>query len=301
MGTRETVGFIGLGNIGMPIAERIACGGFNLVAWNRSPGKLPALVAKGAEAARSARDLGTKSDIVFLCVDTASALEEVLFGFDGLVGQPQRTSLVVDLSTMPPALERELGARLKRSGIALIDVPVSGGASGARAGSLAAMCGGEASDLERARPIIETFANRITHMGPLGAGQAAKACNQIISIGTMGAIAEALAVGNRNGVDTNRLPDAVSGGFGDSRLMQELKRSLQEQDGSAVRFIIEALRNASSGVSDPACKGAFPLVLKDLGIALDLGREAGVSMPLTAHMDSVFRSLHQPAERPPGN
>jgi len=294
MRVQDTVGFVGLGNIGAPIAERIVGAGFDVVVWNRSPDKMQTLVAAGARPAPSARRLGEQTDIVFTCVSSTGGLEEVLFGSQGLVGDHLRASLVVDISTLPPEVEREMGRRLQeQAGIELIDVPVSGGSTGARAGTLAAMAGGKPDLLERARPVLSSFASRITHMGPLGAGQATKACNQIISIGTMGAIAEALAVGENYGIDTHLLASAVAGGFGDSIIMRELERSFKDRDSSAIRAIIEALTRASLGTAESDCQRDFSLVLKDLGIAMDIGRSAGTPMPLTTHMENVFRALHR--------
>jgi len=291
--TEDRIGFIGLGSIGTPIAERIVRAGFELLVWNRSPEKMQALLKAGAEPAGSALQVGEQADIVLTCISTPAGLEEVLLGSQGLAGGRKRVSLVVDVSTMPPDFERKIGQQLKReAGIELIDVPVSGGVAGARAGTLTAMAGGRADLLERARPVILSFARHITHTGPLGTGQTVKACNQVISLGTMAAIAEGMALGERQGISMGQLASAMVGGFGDSVLMRELQRSCEARDSSAIRAIVESLIRTCLGTGNPDSQLGFSLVLKDLGIARELGRNDGLSLPLTAHMEEVFRGLH---------
>jgi len=158
---------------------------------------------------------------VCLCLDSAYAVETVVFGLEGIVaGGKGRTRLVVDNSTLHPLRTRELAERLRsEAGIGWLDIPVSGGPVGAVAGTLAAMAGGDAEELEVVRPVVMSYANRLTHMGPIGSGQATKACNQIINFGTIAAIAEAFNVARHFGLDAEKLPEAIAGGFADSNML----------------------------------------------------------------------------------
>lgn len=238
-----TVGYIGLGEMGAPIAERIVRGGFRTMVWNRSLGRIAALVEAGAIAGASPADLARHCDVLFFCVANAEAIEEILFGADGVVAAgASRAALIVDNSTVHPERTRDIAARLKAAvDIAWLDVPVSGGPVGARVGTLAAMAGGAAADLERVRSIIATFASRVTHMGGVGAGQAAKICNQVINFGTIAAIAEALSLGRRCGIEARRLPEALAGGFADSNMLREYDRAMAAGESGNVTLLINGL------------------------------------------------------------
>lgn len=288
----SVVGFIGLGDIGAPIAQRILNTGFKLIVWNRTTNKMAPLLSAGAQGAKYPAELASKVDIICTCVNGVQAMEEILFGPQGVIKGERRAKLIIDNSTLPPHITKQIGQRLIESDIGLIDSPVSGGAIGACAGTLAAMVGGDPCVFELVRPIIASYAGRITYMGPLGAGQAAKACNQIINFGNMAALSEAIALGSRFGVDLNKLPEAVSGGFADSKILQEYNRSIKSQDFSPIRYIIEAMTQYHEGVIDPSYQGKFGIHLKDLGIALEMGREVYCDMTLTAYIENLFKMLH---------
>lgn len=290
---KEAVGFIGLGDIGAPMAQRIAAAGFALVVWNRTTSKTAALVAAGARAASSPAEMAGQVDIVLTCLDGPAAMEEVLFGPSGLATAHCRATLLVDCATTSPACTIETAERLAGlTGMAMIDVPVSGGAIGAAAGTLAAMAGGEAGDVERARPVITSFASQITHMGPLGAGQATKACNQIINFGTIAAVAEAINLGRRHGIDIARFPQAITNGFADSNILREYDRSARAGDYSPVRILVDALLDRYSDTPRPDLAGQLHILMKDLQIGLEMGREVGAPLPLLCHFDGIFRALH---------
>ncbi|MDD5724401.1 MAG: NAD(P)-dependent oxidoreductase [Syntrophales bacterium] len=294
----DIIGFIGLGDMGAPMAERIVAAGFDLVVWNRTATKMQPLLRAGAKAAKSPAELGARADIICTCVDSLAAMETILFGPQGIVAGTPRTTLVMDHSTLPPLAAQTLGQRLRDvAGIGFIDVPVSGGAIGARAGTLAAMAGGEADLLERARPVIASFSNHITHMGSLGAGQATKACNQILNFGNMAALAEAVTLGKRFGINTGKLPEAISGGFADSNIIREFDRSTKAQDFSPIRFLVEALAQYYEGIYDPACRGRLDTLMKDLSIVLDMGRATDSPLPLITHFQHVFQLLHHQPEK----
>ncbi|MGE0829798.1 MAG: NAD(P)-dependent oxidoreductase [Hyphomonadaceae bacterium] len=289
---RPTVGYIGLGNIGAPMAERIVKAGYELIVWNRTAAKMRALLDAGALAAASPADIAQRADVVFLCVMNADSVETVVFGQDGLTARGGRVSLVIDSSTIHPAGARAIGARLREQfNIGFVDAPVSGGAVGARAGTLAVMAGGAAADVERARPIIMSFANRLTHLGACGAGQAAKACNQIILFATIAAIAESFNAARDFGLEIDRLPEAYSGGFADSNLLREYARSTAAGENEGITFLINGLMETYAGKSQSVFRDSAGNLLKDFNIALQLGIANGSPLPLTSALSSLIRIL----------
>jgi 3-hydroxyisobutyrate dehydrogenase-like beta-hydroxyacid dehydrogenase len=291
-----SVGFIGLGDIGEPIAGRILAAGFELSIWNRTPSKMQLLLNHGAIAVESPADLARRCDIVCTCVTDASALEAVVFGPNGIASAKGRASLLLDNSTIHPLITREMATRLRdEAGVSWLDVPVSGGSVGARAGTLAAMAGGEAQDLEGARPVITSYANRLTHMGPVGSGQATKACNQLISFVGLAAVAEALHLGKGFGIDIEKLPEALSGGFADNPIFREYARGKMAGETRGITFLVQALLAFYEGHPDPAWRGRFrAILLKDMGIILDIGRATGHATPLLSVVDSFYRVMDGP-------
>jgi 3-hydroxyisobutyrate dehydrogenase len=188
----ETLGYLGLGMMGFPMARRLLNAGFEVSVWNRSAGKAAGLVETGARLASSPRDAASAASIIFMCVTNAKSVEEVVFGTEGLAAVAGGGKLVVDFSSIHPDAARAIAARLKAAnGMGWIDAPVSGGTKGAEEGTLAAMAGGDVADIERVRPYVLTMARRLTHMGPIGAGQTAKLCNQVIVGCAMAVLAEA--------------------------------------------------------------------------------------------------------------
>ena len=274
------------------MAERILNGEHELTVWNRTPAKMTPLVAAGAIGATSLYDLAQRSDIVCVCVDSAAAVERVLFESDGVAHAKAKPRLVVDHSTIHPDKAIEFARRLRQSGIAMIDAPVSGGAIGARAGVLAVMVGGDAADVTDARPVISCYAGKITHMGPIGSGQATKACNQIINFGTLASIAEGLALGAAFGLDIQRLPEALAGGFADSNMLREYARGAAGGDRPYMTYMINWLVSLCRGQLEPAAAGRMTMVLKDLGIVSELARARGTSVAITDLVESFFRTLH---------
>ena len=187
----EKLGYLGLGMMGFPMTRRLVSAGHDVTVWNRSPGKAAALVAAGAKAALHPSDVATTASILFMCLTDAAAVEEVVFGPDGLATATGSGKLVVDFSSIHPDAARAIAARLKAAnGMGWIDAPVSGGTIGAEEGTLAVMAGGDAADIERARPYVLAMARRFTHMGPTGAGQTTKLCNQVIVGCAMAVLAE---------------------------------------------------------------------------------------------------------------
>jgi 3-hydroxyisobutyrate dehydrogenase-like beta-hydroxyacid dehydrogenase len=288
------VGYIGLGNIGAPMAERIARAGLPLTVWNRTASKMAPLLAAGAQSASSPLDLAQRCDVVCLCLDSVAAAERVLFEADGLVRAASKPRLVIDHSTLHPDASIALAQRLAEVGVALIDAPVSGGAVGARNGTLAVMVGGAAEEVEAARPVIGCYAHKITHMGPVGSGQASKACNQIINFGTLTSIAEALALGAAFGLDIRRLPDALEGGFADSNMLREYARGAAGGDLPHMTRLGDWLSSLLRGQPDPAAAGRLRMVLKDLAIVRELGQTRGTRTPVTELVAGCFQALQHP-------
>ena len=185
------------------------------------PGKAAALVEAGAKLEKLPREVADSVSLIFMCLTDASAVEEVVFGADGLATASGVGKLVVDFSSIHPDAARSIAARLKAAnGMGWIDAPVSGGTKGAEEGTLAVMAGGDAADIERVRPYVLAMARRLTHMGPTGAGQTTKLCNQVIVGCAMAVLAEATRLAVNAGIDAGRLPEALTGGFADSIPLQ---------------------------------------------------------------------------------
>jgi len=216
-----TLGFIGIGLMGRPIVSRLLDHGYSARIWNRSPDKLVSLIDKGAKVDSCAADVARSADIVMLCLADDAAVEQVVLASGGIAEGGKAEALIVDFSTVSPATTRKLAQAVKdRAGMEWVDAPVSGGVPGAEEGALAIMCGGEAEQVARIRPILDCLAARVTHMGPVGSGQITKICNQLIVSTNLVAIAEAIEIGQRAGIDVVKLPEAIAGGWADSKPLQ---------------------------------------------------------------------------------
>ena len=218
----SSIAFLGAGLMGTPMIRRLLAAGYDVRVWNRSRAKLAPLLAEGASIAESPGDAVRSVDLVCLCLTDADAVEAVLFGDDASAAAAMTPgSLIVDFSTIGPERTRAIARRLsKQRAITWVDAPVSGGVKGATDGQLVIMCGGTDHDIERARPVMELLSKRISHVGPLGSGQAAKLCNQLIVATNVVAIAEALALAGANGLDPRKLPSALADGWADSLPLQ---------------------------------------------------------------------------------
>jgi 3-hydroxyisobutyrate dehydrogenase len=203
------VGFAGLGTMGQAMAANLARAGFPLSVWNRSAGRSGPLVELGAHEAESPAGLAAESDVVVICVRDTPDVEEVLFGANGVAVGAGRDLLVIDCSTISPAATRSFAARLGERGVRFVDAPVSGGSEGAQQGTLSIMVGGDAEDVEQARPVLEAMGKTITHMGPVGAGQATKAVNQVILAGTYLGVAEGIVLAIKSGLDPETVVRAL--------------------------------------------------------------------------------------------
>lgn len=266
-----TIGFLGLGVMGGPMARNLLAAGHEVVAWNRSPEPLAELVEAGARPADRPAAAAAAADILISIVSDDAALREVLGGPEGAIAAARPGSLVIDMSTVSPALARELAAEADARGVGFLDAPVSGGDVGAQQGTLSIMVGGSAADVERARPVFEVLGSRVTHVGEAGAGQVAKACNQVLVAVIFGGLAEALVLGSKLGADPARILDAVGGGMAANRIM-EVRRDNFLQHDFAPGFKVD-------------------LHHKDLEIALGASGEVDAPLPLTAEVQQMFRQL----------
>ncbi|MDB5563991.1 MAG: oxidoreductase [Tardiphaga sp.] len=268
---QETFGYLGLGLMGVPMTRRLLDAGYDVTVWNRSPGKATALVEAGAKAAATPREVAAAASIIFMCLTDASAVEKVVFGAGGLASVPGDGKLVVDFSSIHPDAARSIATRLKAAnGMAWIDAPVSGGTKGAVEGTLAIMAGGDAADVERVRPYILAMARGFTHMGPTGAGQTTKLCNQVIVGCAMAVLAEATRFAVNAGIDAKRLPEALAGGFADSIPLQLF------------------VPRMAQGIHSPPL-GHIATMLKDLDTVIDVAQDTASPVPMAALAAQLFR------------
>jgi len=256
------VGFVGLGTMGGAMAANVARAGFHVTAWNRTPGRASDLQELGVELAASPAAVAAASDIVVTIVSDTPDVETVIFGEGGVAGGAPAGSLVIDMSTISPSATRDYASRLAAQGVGMLDAPVSGGSEGAKKGTLSIFVGGEAADLERAHPVLAAMGTTITHVGPIGSGQAVKAVNQVILAGTYLGVAEGVVLAIKAGLDVEQVVGALSGGAAQSWVL--------------------ANRSGRMLANDYPLGFKVALHRKDLGIALQLARETGTALPISA-------------------
>lgn len=266
-----SVGVIGLGIMGSGMAANLVERGHDVVVWNRTRSKTEPLVALGAQQASSPADVASRCDVVIICVSDTPDVESVVEGPDGVLTQVGARSLVIDHSTISPSTTVRLAERVSTAGGSWLDAPVSGGSEGAKAGTLSIMVGGEAEDLERAKPYLEAYGTTITHVGPTGAGQQAKIVNQILVVGNQLAASEALLYAQQAGLDLETTLRAVEGGAAGSWMLSNRGPQMIERDWRP-GFTID-------------------LQQKDLRLALDGAAELGVPLPGTALIFQLYRGL----------
>ncbi len=267
----EKVGFVGLGIMGRPMARNLMEAGYDLVAYNRSREAVEELVAEGAVAARSPKEVAESSDVVFTMLPGPPEVREVVAGEEGLLRGAGEGSLLVDMSTSSPILAREMARDARQRGVGMLDAPVSGGDVGAEEGSLSIMVGGSEEDFERAKPLLDVLGKTVVRVGEAGAGQTVKACNQIVVALTIEAVSEALVLGSKAGATPAKIIEVLSGGLAGNEVI-EVK---------AEKFL--------SHNFEPGGKVEFHH--KDLGIALEAGSEHDVPLPVTAIVDQMFGAL----------
>ena len=262
------VGFIGLGVMGRPMALHVQRAGHALHVWARRPESVAGLPAT---ICATPAELGRQCEVVFTVITSSADVEAVALGAHGLIEGMAPGSVLVDCSTIAPDVARHIAARLGEKGIAMLDAPVSGGAQGAVDATLAIMAGGEADVLARVRPLLQCLGQRIVHIGPNGAGQVAKACNQMIMVAAIQAVAEAMRLAAAAGVDCARVTEALAGGSAASRVLDVMGERM-------VR------RNFAAGIE-------ARLHHKDFGLVLEAARQCGMPVPLAAVVDQQLNVL----------
>lgn len=273
MSALPSLGFAGIGLMGLPMCRRLLAAGYPLTVWNRNPEKCAPLVAAGVRQVATPAQLCADADLMLMCLANTEVVREVVFGPEGIAQGARAGQLLLDLSSLEPTATREMAAELAASrGVAWVDAPVSGGTPGAEAGSLAIMVGGEATDVERVRPVLLTLGQRVTHMGAVGAGQVTKACNQMIVACNALVIAEVVALAERSGVDARLIAEALAGGFADSKPLQILAPQMAESRFEPVKWHVRTL-------------------LKDLDGAVKFSREQGSATPISGLAAQLMR-LH---------
>lgn len=259
---QERIGFIGLGLMGKPMSRHLLRAGATPLIYSRSRDVRTELTAEGMQCASSPREVAQGSEIIILMLSDTPAVETVLCGTDGVLEGLQPNGLVIDMGTTAVTATRRFAAAVEAAGSAYLDAPVSGGQVGAADASLTIMVGGPAKALIRARPVLEVLGKRITHVGEAGAGQVAKAANQVIVGLTIGAVAEALTLAKRTGVDPAKVREALAGGFAWSRILE--LHGQRMIDGSF------------------APGGKATTQRKDLAQALELAGAVNLELPATA-------------------
>lgn len=265
------VGLVGVGVMGAPMARNLMKAGFTVVAWNRTRARMDALVADGASAGNSAADVAARSELVITIVSDSPDVVSVATGDDGVFAGARPGTIVVDMSTISPAVTRDLSAQASSRGLTWLDAPVSGGEAGAIAGTLTIMVGGDATAFVRAQPVLAAMGSRVTLIGPSGHGQMTKLCNQIlVAINLLGA-SEALAFAARAGLDVEKVYSALTAGAATSWALEKLGRKMIDRDFA------------------PAFK--IKLQQKDLRLVSEAAREVRTPVLGTALVEQLLRTL----------
>jgi 2-hydroxy-3-oxopropionate reductase len=267
----QVIGFIGLGIMGRPMARNLLKAGYSLVVHSRSRGPVDEIVKTGATAAASPRDVAAQCDVLITMLPNSPDVEQVALGPSGILEGARRGLIFADMSTISPIVSQKVGKALEAKGVAMLDAPVSGGEKGAIDGALSIMVGGDKSVFERVLPIFQAMGKTITLLGPLGFGGFAKLANQIIVAVNLTALAEALTLGKKAGLDRELLLTALAGGLAGSKCLDQKKP------------------NYVSNTYNPGFK--VDLHYKDLGLIMESARALGVPLPATAVVQELFNAL----------
>ena len=265
------VGFVGLGVMGRPMAQHLLAAGHDLAVWARRPTSAEASRAAGAAWCESPAALAARSEVVISIVTACADVEALALGADGLLAGFAPGSVHVDMSTIAPATARQLAGCYAERGVGWLDAPVSGGEVGARDATLAIMAGGEAAVLAQVRPLLDCLGRTVVHIGPAGAGQVAKACNQMVMVNAIQACAEAMCLANAHGVDPERLWTALMGGSAASRVLEVMGGRMARRDFAA-------------GIQSR-------LHHKDFAILMAAARQGGVPLPVAAQTWQQLNAL----------
>ncbi len=271
MDTKPTIGLIGLGIMGRPMARNLLKAGYQLVAHDVALPAVDELVREGATAGKSPRGVAEAVDILITMLPDSPEVREVYLGQNGAFEALRPGWLAIDMSSIAPSTARGLADRATAAGAEMLDAPVSGGDKGAIAGTLSIMVGGSEAAFVRALPVLAAMGKTIVHVGPAGAGQVVKVCNQVVVAVVIEAVAEALVLGAKAGVEPARIADVLQGGLAATKVL-EMRRS-----------------NMLGGTFEPGFR--IRLHLKDLKNAFDLAREVDVALPAAAQVDQLMRAM----------
>jgi 2-hydroxy-3-oxopropionate reductase len=268
------LGFIGLGIMGRPMALNLRRAGHALWVHGRRPVTMEVLVEAGAQACHTVADVAVNAEIIFIMVSDTPDVENIVLGETGLAQRLRPGQVIVDMSTISPASTRRLAQELETRGVEMLDAPVSGGEIGAINANLSIMVGGKEKTFQRVKPLFDVFGKNVVHVGDHGAGQVAKACNQIVAALTIEAVSEALTFARKNGVDAARVREALMGGFAGSKILEVHGKRMLDND----------------------FKPGFKVKLhqKDLRIVIEDAHRLGIGLPGTAlvaqHLNALMGS-----------
>jgi len=265
------IGFIGLGNMGSELARHLLAAGHTLATFARGERSRAHAGRLGLSLRTSPAEVAQASEVVFTMVTAGSDVESIALGPEGLVHGASPGLIHVDMSTISPAIARDVARRLGERGVAMLDAPVSGGVAAAKTASLTIFVGGDPAVFERTRPLLACLGKSIFHMGPSGTGQVTKLANQIAQLACLQGAAEALLFAREQGANPARVREAIMTGYGASRMLDVLGKKMVERDFAA--GIVAALHH------------------KDIGIALELAHEAGLALPVTAQVMQQLNAL----------
>ena len=269
----KTVGFVGLGIMGLPMAKNLLDAGFPVVGHNRSREPVEELVENGGEGAETAEEAAERSDVVITCLPDTEVVEAVMHASDGVMAGVSEGTTVIDCSTISPVATEALAEEFAEMGVEMLDAPISGGEEGAIEGTLSIMVGGDPAVLEAQMDVLSAMGETVTHTGPSGAGQTTKACNQIVVAAQMVGVSEALMFAAKAGADLEAVVEAISGGAAGCWTL----------DNRAPRMI--------RGNFEPGFFASYQY--KDLRIATDAGEAFGAPMPLTELAHELYKSMEE--------
>lgn len=265
------LGFIGLGNMGGEMARHLLAAGHSVTTYARGERSRANANRLGLGLAASPMEVARASDAMFTMVTAGDDVEAVVLGSGGIIHGAAPGMILVDMSTISPAIARTVAERLDKRGIAMLDAPVSGGVTGAKTASLTFFVGGGKEHFERVRPLLECMGKTVFHMGPLGTGQITKLANQISQLACLQGAAEALLFARELGADAAKVREAILTGLGASRMLDALGKKMVERDFAA--GIVAALHH------------------KDIGVALEMAHGAGLPLPVTAQVMQQLNAL----------
>lgn len=264
------IGYIGLGRMGLPMAERLLQAGHALTVHNRSQAAVERLVAKGAQKAASPKEVASQVEVLFTCLLTPAQCEQIFLGEQGAIHGARAGQIFVDMATIDPMTTRKIAQALAAKGVAFIDAPISGGPNGAEAGTLSIMAGGDPAAFEKVRPLLEALGKKIFHMGPVGNGVSTKICNQILTGTNHALVAEAMVLGTKLGLDPQRLFDVLKVSSGQSNSLER----------AVPNYILPRKFGAAYSVEG---------IIKDLECAIHTAKSCGVRLLLPTIAQQMYQ------------